>query len=29
LGVNAEVDLVPKGTLERVTFKAQRIEKRY
>jgi phenylacetate-CoA ligase len=29
LGVNAEVDLVPKGTLERVTFKAQRIEKLY
>jgi phenylacetate-CoA ligase len=29
LGINAEVDLVPKGTLERVTFKAQRIEKLY
>ena len=29
LGIEAEVDLVPKGTLERVTFKAQRIEKLY
>lgn len=29
LGINADVDLVPKGKLERVTFKAQRIEKLY
>ena len=29
LGLNAEVDMVPKGSLERVTFKAQRIERRY
>jgi len=29
LGVNAVADLVPKGALERVTFKAQRIEKQY
>jgi phenylacetate-CoA ligase len=29
LGINAEVDLEPKGKLERVTFKAQRIVKLY
>jgi phenylacetate-CoA ligase len=29
LGIKAEVDLVATGTLERVTFKAQRIERRY
>ncbi|NWG04438.1 MAG: AMP-binding protein [Syntrophaceae bacterium] len=29
LGINTELDLVPKGKLERVTFKAQRIEKLY
>jgi phenylacetate-CoA ligase len=27
LGINSEVGLVPRGTLERVTFKAQRIQK--
>ena len=29
LGLNAEVDVVPKGSLGRVTFKAQRIERLY
>jgi phenylacetate-CoA ligase len=29
LGINAEVGLVAKGTLDRVTFKAQRIERLY
>jgi phenylacetate-CoA ligase len=29
LGIEAEVELVSTGTLERVTFKAQRIERRY
>jgi len=29
IGTEAEVDLVPLGTLERVTFKAQRIERQY
>ena len=29
LGIEAEVELVSSGTLERVTFKAQRIERKY
>ncbi len=29
LGLSSEVDLAPRGSLERVTFKAQRVERLY